>query len=256
MRDLPDKLLGELAADGGLALLLDYDGTLSEITADPERAVPVPGVRDTLITLLRSELALSIAIVTGRRIEQVKRLLEIEAGPFFFGVHGLEFSGSDGSISFVPEANACSGELESVRTWLAESVPDGRGFRIEDKEVAIGLHYRSADATEAQELRGRFADFVSSAAPNLRMMNLKKIDEVISRAAGKGNAVRTLLRRFSARRHAAYLGDDVTYEDAFAALRHSDVGVLVGEERPTLARFHLPGPSAVADFLRELTLWR
>lgn len=49
---------------------------------------------------------------------------------------------------------------------------------------------------------------------------------------------------------AAYLGDDLTDEDAFRAIRGRGTGILVREEfRPTAAGFLLKPPEDVLDFL-------
>ena len=51
-----------------------------------------------------------------------------------------------------------------------------------------------------------------------------------------------------------YIGDDVTDEDAFAALASDGVGIVVTEvDRPTAATQRLRDPAEVRSFLRELT---
>jgi trehalose 6-phosphate phosphatase len=49
-----------------------------------------------------------------------------------------------------------------------------------------------------------------------------------------------------------YFGDDRTDEDAFAELVSHGVGVLVGEARPSLARFRVDSPTEVARVLTAL----
>jgi trehalose 6-phosphate phosphatase len=52
---------------------------------------------------------------------------------------------------------------------------------------------------------------------------------------------------------AIYIGDDRTDEDAFRALEHRSVGILVSEQpRPTKASYSLKDPAEVERFLREL----
>lgn len=237
---------------GGVALLLDYDGTLAELRIDPAKATPIAGVRETLERLAHSGSSISVAIITGRRIDEVKSLLGIKCDLFYSGVHGLEFAGTDGKSSFIPAAAKCFPELDQVRHWLKENVPAGRGFWIEDKEVTIGLHYRMADAEEARRLCNRFAEFIASSTPKLKLMRLKKIHEAMPQIAGKDRAVTTVIERLPAQHRAVYIGDDVTDEDAFAALRPGDLGILVGDERASFAQYRLPDPQAVADQLREL----
>jgi trehalose 6-phosphate phosphatase len=51
-----------------------------------------------------------------------------------------------------------------------------------------------------------------------------------------------------------YIGDDSTDEDAFRALQHRGVGILVSEQsQPTAASYSLRDPAEVERFLRALT---
>src|SRR5216683_4368480 len=169
---LPPELLARLAAGPGLLLCLDYDGTLAEITADRDNARPFAGAQRELRRLLSRD-EITIAIVTGRTIAEVKRLLGIDDGLIFSGVHGLEFDWGDGKASFVPEAFGPAPELATVREWLAGNVPQGSGFQVEDKGFAIGLHYRLAHVEEAQAVRARLEHFIASETRRLKVVHLK-----------------------------------------------------------------------------------
>jgi trehalose-phosphatase len=251
-KPFPRGLLAELASSG-IGLFLDYDGTLAEIVNDPGKAIPLPGIPELIEQLASSKLPITIAIVTGRRISEVKRLLGVTSGLLFSGVHGMEFEGSDGKAEFVPGALKCLTELDKVRNWLHEQISGRRGFRIEDKEITVGLHYRDADPQEARELAESFSEFVAQSTKHLKLMQLKMLAEAMPRtAASKGHTVSALKRRLPKSYVAVYFGDDTTDEDAFRALDDRDVGVLVGEERATFARFHVSGPTAVRDELQAL----
>ncbi len=246
---LPPELLGRLAAGPGLLLCLDYDGTLAEITADRDNARPFAGVRREVRRLLSHD-EIAVAIVTGRTIAEVKRLLGIDAGLFFSGVHGLELDHPNrGEGRFIPEALAARQELAAVRGWLSTNVPEGMGFHIEDKCCAVGLHYRGANAHAAEDICARLERFVDNEASQLKLVRLKMLAEVMPRVASKARALLALKPHVPSSYVTAYFGDDTTDEDAFGALAPSDVGVLVGEERKTLARFRVSRP---ADVVREL----
>src|SRR5262249_25600160 len=165
--------------------------------------------------------------------------------------HGMEFRDRFGAAIAIEEPPDAALALEKVRGWLAVQVPPDRGFRIEDKGDAIGLHYRLAQPREARELGAQFAEFVGASAPELRMLHLKKLLEVMPLAAGKGRAVTNFKRQIPASFVCVCLGDDRTDEDMFAALKAPDHGILVGRERASHARYRLPSPRAVA---RELLL--
>lgn len=246
-------MLADLARSSGLGLFLDYDGTLAEIVKDPKQAVPLAGVPELLVRLASSSLPITIAIVTGRRISEVKRFLGDIPGILFSGVHGMEFEDSDGKTSFAPAALKCLAELDEVRRWIAGHIADKQGFRIEDKEIAIGLHYRDADTDQAKELVASFEQFVAASTKHLKLMHLKMLAEAMPRTAGsKGRTVLKLKKQLPASYDAVYFGDDTTDEDAFKALGPEGVTVLVGAERPSYARFLVPGPAAVRDELQGL----
>lgn len=249
---LPRGMLATIAQRRGILLCLDYDGTVSDITSDAANARPVEGIVTSIGRIASASTQARVAIVTGRRIEEVKRLLGIESGILFSGVHGLEFCDTNGEVSFVPDAIECAPDLARVKQWLRANVPESRGFRIEDKVAALGLHYRQADEPEAAELCRKFSKFVSTTAPRLKVVQLKKIAEAMPRCASKARAI-AMLKAQTPRTFATfYFGDDTTDEDAFAALADDDVGVLVGASRATRALYRLPAPNALAIELSQL----
>jgi trehalose-phosphatase len=249
---LPRGMLVEIARQRGILLCLDYDGTVSEITPAAANARPVEGIRTSIEGIAGASKQACVAIVSGRRIEEVKRLLGISSGVLFSGVHGLEFTDANGEASFIPEVAECEPELARVRQWLLSNVPDSRGFWIEDKVAAVGLHYRQADASEGAELCGRFSKFVSANAPGLKLVQLKMIAEAMPRCATKARAVELLKARKPRAFATIYCGDDSTDEDAFAALGEDDVSVLIGAPRVTRAVYRLPDPAALAVELSQL----
>ena len=249
---LPGALLAELAAKRGLGLFLDYDGTLAEIATDPARATPVAGVSTTIDRLIDSGSRVAVAIVTGRRIDEVKALLGLKSAAMLSGIHGMELSDRAGKTEFTAAALACAPEVARVREWLERNVPRGRGFRIEDKTVAIGLHYRQADPDESRALCAKFSEFVARETPDLKVLQLKMLVEAMPLAAGKHHAIESLRARLPRNFAAVYFGDDTTDEDAFAALGEHDIGILVGPERASLAQYRVADPRAVARELKSL----
>jgi trehalose 6-phosphate phosphatase len=249
---LPERLLADIAVTRGLGLMLDYDGTLAEIVSDPSQAKPLPDVPQLIDRIAAHDERILVAVVTGRRISEVRSLLQVRSLTRFSGVHGLEISDRDGATQFTAAALACAPELDRVRHWLHQRVPNGGGFWIEDKEVAIGLHYRNADPDEARSLCEQLTGFVASNAPSLKLLQLKMLLEAMPKAAGKGLAVRNFKDRFPRSFVTVYFGDDTTDEDAFAALAQDDIGVLVGPPRASSARYCVANPHAVVRELHSL----
>src|SRR4051812_5112400 len=72
--------------------LLDFDGTLTEFDVDPS-AVRLPPERQALLQSIASRADLSLAVVTGRRIADVRERAGAGSSAFYAGLHGLEIEG-------------------------------------------------------------------------------------------------------------------------------------------------------------------
>ncbi|HLI78957.1 MAG TPA: trehalose-phosphatase, partial [Candidatus Binataceae bacterium] len=251
---LPRELLDDLLARGRLLLCLDFDGTISEITNDPWKAVPLPRAKDAIARLARHPQKLALAIISGRDLDTLLGLLGLRDGLLFAGTHGLEVIGCDGVRRFVPGVERCADDIQQLREFVATAIPRDRGFIVEDKRVALTLNYRNATPDNAFEALALFDDFVMK-RPTLRLLYGKMIHEAIPRGiGGKCNAVEFFMHDTGIDGpHTVYFGDDLTDEDAFRALAtHHGTGVLVGAARASVARFRLERPSDVAALLEEL----
>jgi trehalose 6-phosphate phosphatase len=251
---LPRGLITNQLARGHLLLCFDFDGTVSELTNDPWQAVPLPRAKTAIAELARHPEQLTLAIISGRDLETLLRLLGLRDGLLFAGTHGLEFIGRDGERRFATGIDRCAQDIERVREFLAHSVPKDRGFIIEDKHVALTINYRNAQADDAREAVAAFDHFVNQ-RPTLQLLHGKMVHEAIPRGiGGKGAAIEFFLRDTGAPgSRTIYFGDDLTDEDAFRALlSHGGIGVLVGAERQSFAQYRVDGPTEVADVLEDL----
>ena len=250
---LPRDLLPDLVIRQRLLLFLDYDGTISEITPAFGQARPAPGAQAILAALASRPERIQIVIVSGRAIDEVRRLLGVERNLMFAGVHGLEMTDLDGQRRTASDVGRCVPDLNRTRDWLKANLEDRSGFAIEDKGVAIALHYRNADPAEADILRSRFEAFLERETPELKIRRGKMVVEAMPRNASKDLAVRFFLTRVAGPFTPVYFGDDATDEDAFFALRDDGITVLVDQERrPTWAKYQVAGPSDVVRALADI----
>ena len=254
-------MLEELAARSPLLLCLDYDGSISDLVSRPAMARPVEGVVAAINAMAPRRDRIAIAIVSGRPVAELRRMTGLGRQVMYAGVHGLEIAGrsddagrhdAEDDVRVAESVALSATELDRVRAWLARNVPDGACFEVEDKQSAIALHYRNAEPATAAPLIARFEEFVRTDAPHLRAAHNKMVVEALPVAASKGEAVRALSSEAGAAFMPVYFGDDRTDEDAFAALLSRGVGVLVGEARPSLARWRVESPAAVARILTAL----
>ncbi|MGH7906591.1 MAG: trehalose-phosphatase [Candidatus Binataceae bacterium] len=246
---LPQGLLNDLLSRGRLLLFLDYDGTLAPIVNDPKNAWPVPKARKALALLASHRDRLGIAIVSGRDLPELHRLLGIDGGIYLAGVHGLEIEDPGGQLATAQGVEHALNEIGRVRKWLEHNISPDNGFVIEDKRFSIALHYRNAERAVARRAAGEFTRFVASETDGLILKRGKMVIEAAPVAADKGEAVRQIMGRFAPGFTPVYFGDDLTDEDAFRALQGRGITVIVGDIGPTAAEYWVESPQAVGDML-------
>jgi len=122
---------------------------------------------------------------------------------------------------------------------------------VEDKRLAIAVHYR--DALDCGEAVRALVAAAAAPFPDLHVVAGKMVVEVKPRGVDKGTALMNFLARppFQHRRP-VMIGDDVTDEDAFrAALAAGGRAIKVGDGA-TIAPDRLAGVAAVHGFVATL----
>lgn len=227
------------------ALFLDLDGVLAPLAPTPEAVVPDPR-RTALLREVQRRFDGRVAIISGRTIVEVDRISEA-ALVSVAGVHGLERRRADGRLD---RAAAAPSVRSAVGVFLrfAEGCT---GMIVEDKGVAVGLHYRgaAAHAAAAEGLARRVA-----AETGLALQPGNLVVELKTPGSDKGTALRAFMQEPPfAGGFPVMIGDDLTDEHGFeAAVSLGGFGVLVGPPRPTTARYGLPDVDAVLDWLAAL----
>src|SRR3712207_4588718 len=116
-----------------MALFADLDGTLAPIEDHPAKVVP-----DTDRTALLGHLATARAVVSGRGLADIDRFLD-PCIPAVGAIPGLV--GRTGGGRTIESAPA--GAIDGARRRLQHLVVSRPGLWLEDKGVALALHYRS-----------------------------------------------------------------------------------------------------------------
>lgn len=231
------------------ALFLDYDGTLSPIVDDPAAAVLPP---DTRIELERLAARFPLAVISGRDRIDVAARVGLD-NVLYAGNHGFDVAGR-GQRKTLPEAEQALGRVAAARAELERRLGDVDGVIIEAKRFSTAVHYRRVVALEQ---RRRVRDTVAAvhAGSGLRLRSGKEVFELEPDVPwNKGYALDWLLEVMQvdpAEWFPIYVGDDVTDEDAFAALGGRGAGILVGPSVSTsLADYRLESPDQVRTLLR------
>jgi trehalose 6-phosphate phosphatase len=246
--EVVDALAADAAGGAPPALFLDFDGTLVELAAHPQAVRPTSDLVPLLAALAR-RLGGALAIVTGRPIAEVDGFLAPLRLPIA-GVHGNE-------VRSVPDGTAdarSAVELGRVRERLAQLSETWPGVTVEDKGIAIAVHYRAAPEA-APEVRRIAEELQGQSADALMLLAGKMVVELVPAGRDKGSAIRELLRAapFVGRRP-VFLGDDVTDEAGFRAVNElGGISVRVGgPDRPTAARYRVDNVMRVLQLLAAL----
>lgn len=231
----------------GAALFLDFDGTLVELAETPD-AISVPSTLCPLLEMLSERLRGRVAIVSGRSIADVERHLCCE-GVALSGSHGLELRLQSGEhVPLAPPVDLAM-LIEKIRRF-AEEDP---GFVVEVKPASVALHFRKVP--QEAERAERFMAALAKRS-GLSLQPGKMVLELRPNGADKGDAVRAFMAEpeFGGARP-VFIGDDVTDEDAFEAVRDmGGVGILVGPERASAATYRLADVKAVAAWLKAASV--
>jgi trehalose 6-phosphate phosphatase len=244
-----------------LLFLLDYDGTLTDFTRDPEHSPLTASQRNLLRKLQRKH---PVILVSGRHIDGLKRVSGIRRFPMV-GTHGFEarylrtLSLSNGrrDIKLATPAQEKRFGSEAARLWkgLQALKREWPFIFIEKKPFSSTVHYRDVPLSPARErnLRKGFDRiFKQCVTPKFWMvMKGKKMIEAMPKGFNKGKAVKTILKRFPDYKP-VYGGDDITDISVFKVLGKKGIRVAVGNRIPRrYYDFKFANPRAFMAWLKH-----
>jgi len=258
MSTLPDALRSftQISAVIGArrtAFFFDFDGTLSEIVDDPAAAVLVPGAKAALTALATWY---PVAVLSGRGLSDIRDRIDIP-GLWYAGSHGFEMLGPDGSEYSNEKAGAAVPGLAAAAAELAERFAPIDGVAVEHKRYAVAVHYRNAAADAAPTITAAVHNLGSRLG--LKVTSGRMVVELRPDIDwDKGRTLGWIAERMSgdAPLLPIFIGDDLTDEDAFDAVLHDGIGIVVRHtedgDRATAARFSLDDPDRVREFIQRL----
>ncbi|KAI4389207.1 hypothetical protein MLD38_001456 [Melastoma candidum] len=262
-----DQIMG--ASKGKkIVMFMDYDGTLSPIVEDPDRAFMSHEMREAVRDTAKY---FPTAIVSGRCRDKVYNFVKL-AGLYYAGSHGMDIKGpptshrnhkDDKSLHFQP-ASEFIPMIDEVYKSLLESTKTIVGAKVETNKFCLSVHFRCVNEKEWDDLAEKVR-LVLVNYPKLKLTLGRKVLEIRPTIKwDKGKALEFLLKSLGFAPSdddvfPIYLGDDRTDEDAFRILKNrgQGIGILVSKvPKETNAAYSLRDPSEVMSFLKLLVGWK
>ncbi|KAM3308690.1 putative trehalose-phosphate phosphatase F [Capsicum chacoense] len=256
-----------------IVIFLDYDGTLSPIVDDPDRAFISADMRSAVRDVANH---FPTAIISGRSRDKVYQLVGL-AELYYAGSHGMDIMVpirnelcTNGSfikctdqqgkeVNLFQPAREFLPMIDEVYRILVNKTKEVEGAIVENHKFCASVHYRNVDENCWPALAQCVHD-VLKGYPRLRQTHGRKVLEIRPIIDwDKGKAVEFLLESLGFRNShdvlPIYIGDDRTDEDAFMVLRgrYQGYGILVSAvPKESNAIFSLRDTSEVQEFLGSL----
>ncbi len=253
--------LGPLLQGAPLFLFLDYDGTLAPIAATPAKAKILPGNKK-ILEELSNTLGIKLAIISGREMGDIKSRLGLK-NIIYAANHGLEIDGP--RIKFKSQVGLKFRKtIKNIHDHLKNKLSEVRGALIEDKGLSLSLHYRMVKDAEVPRVKALFHELVivPLVKNKIKVTGGKKVLKIRPAVKwDKGKVTLWLLARQQFNQGnkkilPVYIGDDLTDEDAFKALRNKGITIVVGKTSGSYAQFYLKDAVEVGEFLQRIKLCR
>lgn len=249
-----DQIQERLIYAPSLSLFLNFDGTLTPWTEDPDETRLDDLTRNLLESFSKRSDVLTV-IVSGRSLADIQPRVGIP-GLVYAGNHGLEISGR--GIQFIePFAAARRELLARVSESLAANLRGILGVRVEYKGLTASVHYRGAQSTNMQDIEHIVQAVVAPRVSPFYLDVGKMALDVIPRTDWhKGAAVCWINSRLGdPGALSIYAGDDRSDEIAFRTLSDA-VTICVGDSGWTSAKYLVSDTNDLREFLFWLDRYR
>ncbi|KAI3804356.1 hypothetical protein L1987_25834 [Smallanthus sonchifolius] len=261
-----------------IVIFLDYDGTLSPIVDDPNRAFMSVDMRSAVKGVAKY---FPTAIISGRSRDKVYELVGLTE-LFYAGSHGMDiiFPAKDTvsinhtncirstdeqgkEVNLFQPAREFIPMINEVFRTLVEVTKDIPGAFVENHKFCTSVHYRNVDM-KSWPMIAQYVHDVLKDYPRLTLTHGRKVLEIRPLIDwDKGKAVEFLLESLGLSNIndvlPIYIGDDRTDEDAFKVLREGNhgYGILVSSvPKESKAFLSLRDTLEVKEFLKSLVKWK
>ncbi|KAL8115104.1 hypothetical protein AgCh_021794 [Apium graveolens] len=270
-----------MAKGRNIVVLLDYDGTLSDIVPNPEEAYMTNKMR---VAVRQVAACFPTAIISGRSRHKVYDFVRLD-NLYYAGSHGLDIAAPLQCLKYgVPKhqskvldikgkevvlfqpAESYIPEIQKIHTALDEKTKNINGRGILWSNAMDASNNSIADDVKMQDFMMLEEQVMSVVHDNrdFRLSMGKMVFEIRPDIEwDKGHAVEYLLKTIGGNTSTdvlpIYIGDDRTDEDAFKAISSREQGysiVVSSTPKETMASYSLRDPREVNKFLQRLVGWK
>ncbi|PHT58130.1 putative trehalose-phosphate phosphatase F [Capsicum baccatum] len=266
-----------------IVIFLDYDGTLSPIVDDPDRAFMSNEMRSAVSNVAKY---FPTAIISGRSRDKVYELVGLPE-LYYAGSHGMDIMLPVENTLATDDANCIKATdqqgkevnlfqparkflsmIDEVFRTLVEKTKDIKGAKVENHKFCTCVHYRNVDQKNWSVV-GEYVVDVLKGYPRLRLTHGRKVLEVRPEIDwDKGKAVEFLLESLGTYVAPSYFHVEIdwTKEKQIRALayqihvlrgKYNGYGILVSTiPKESKACFSLKDTSQVKKFLESLAKTR
>ncbi len=247
-KKIEKKMIEDFENSNCRLLMLDYDGTLTSFTGNPDDAKPDKELVDLIGDLARDDRN-KVLVISGRDKDTLGKWLgdlDVE----FVAEHGVWARRTGEGWGMTDSLD--NSWKEDIRPILEIYVNKTPGSLLEEKDFSLVWHYRKVE-TGLGELRAR--EIIShmkylAVNMNLQVLEGNKVVEVKNLEVNKGKAAGKWLEYYDTDFVFA-IGDDWTDEDTFKAVPPEAYTVKVGDRR-SAARYSVNDTSDVRRLLRAM----
>jgi len=235
-----------------LALIFDYDGTLTPLAAHPRLARLDPLLRERLAQLAALP-RVTVGVVSGRGLDNLISMVDLDTLSYG-GSTGLELQHA-GDRFISPEALKSRARFDALCTTIEAQLVDYPGAWVEKKPFGFTVHYRQLPADRFASFKTQMLSLLAPHSDHLHILDGPLALEALP-AIGqdKGTALRSIVAQCGAEPVVAlYAGDAINDEPALTAvLELGGIALGIGPEPPAVAEYRLPDPTALHGLLAAL----
>jgi trehalose-phosphatase len=239
-------------------VLLGFDGVLAEYHNDPDAVRLSPTRRDLLFRLI-GDPDITLGVVSGRRVGDLRQRVGLNDEVFYIGLHGLEAVGPRFTRVERQAFGECRELLREISAAAGPLISQIGGAHLEDKEAVLALHTREANSSDAVWARLYLLSRVSEIAGPLsfRVLRGSHVLELLPNIGATKAAAITSIRDFLEQRDGrrvftVYVGEDLADDDAHEAVASNGIAAVVGR-RATRVDHHLESTEMIDQLLVRLS---